>query len=287
MMDEDGLSNRNWGYYEPSQFRPNLGFQLIPSTVTDRNEKPFLSPQNPNFINLNNGYRGGGGSSSSSNVVSFPRDYAVPEAPFMSYSWLNQHRDSKFFNNFLVPDPSRTQPMQLLLQNPKPEAGEFLFDESLKRRQCSGGGGGEGRAAGPKAKRERRKLIKDNNNNALRLQREKSPLRKTIEMVINGVSMDIGCLPVPVCSCTGMSQPCYRWGCGGWQSACCTTNVSMYPLPMSTKRRGTRIAGRKMSQGAFRKVLEKLSSDGFDFSNPIDLKSHWAKHGTNKFVTIR
>ncbi|CAA7058232.1 unnamed protein product [Microthlaspi erraticum] len=258
MMDEDGLSNRNWGYYEPSQFRSNLGFQLIPSTVTDRNEKPFLSPQNPNFINPDNG-------GSSSNVMPFPRDYnTVPEAPFMSYSWLNQHRDSKFFNNFLAPpDQSRTQPMQLL-QIPKPE---------IKRRQCS--------EAGSKRK------LKDNNN-VLGMQRERSPLRKkTISMVINGVSMDIGCLPVPVCSCTGPGQPCYRWGCGGWQSSCCTTNVSMYPLPMSTKRRGTRIAGRKMSLGAFRKVLEKLSSDGFDFSNPIDLKSHWAKHGTNKFVTIK
>ncbi|ESQ28469.1 hypothetical protein EUTSA_v10018977mg [Eutrema salsugineum] len=281
MMDEDGLSNRNWGYYEPSQFRPNLGFQLIPSII-DRNEKPFLCPQNPNLITPNNGYRGG---SSSSNVMSFPRDYTVSDAPFMSYSWLNQHRDSKFFSNspnnpsnhhtFLVPDTSRTQPMQLL-QIPKPEFSEV--DESLKRRHFSGG-----ERAGPKAKKERK--LKD--SNVPRMQRERSPLRKSIEMVVNGVSMDIGCLPVPVCSCTGMAQPCYRWGCGGWQSACCTTNVSMYPLPMSTKRRGARIAGRKMSQGAFKKVLEKLSADGFDFSSPIDLKSHWAKHGTNKFVTIR
>ncbi|KAF2618271.1 hypothetical protein F2Q68_00040789 [Brassica cretica] len=99
--------------------------------------------------------------------------------------------------------------------------------------------------------------------------------------------MDISGLPVPVCTCTGAPQQCYRWGCGGWQSACCTTNISMHPLPMSTKRRGARISGRKMSQGAFKKVLEKLSSDGFNFGNPIDLKSHWARHGTNKFVTIR
>ncbi|GMJ03726.1 BASIC PENTACYSTEINE 2, basic pentacysteine 2 [Hibiscus trionum] len=101
------------------------------------------------------------------------------------------------------------------------------------------------------------------------------------------IDMDVPGIPVPVCSCTGTHQQCYRWGCGGWQSACCTTNVSMYPLPMSTKRRGARIAGRKMSQGAFKKVLEKLAAENYNFSNPIDLRSHWARHGTNKFVTIR
>ncbi|CAH8382748.1 unnamed protein product [Eruca vesicaria subsp. sativa] len=279
-MDEDGLSNRNWGYYDQSQFRPTLGFQLIPNIV-DRTEKPFLFPQNPNFVTTtNNGYCNGS-SSSSNDVMSFPRDYTASDAPFMSYSWLNQHRDGKFFNTLPNPsthqtflDPRAQQPMQLL-QIPKPEV---VVEECLKRRQCS-----NVERADTKAKKERK--VKD--NNVPRMQRERSPLRKSIEMVINGVTIDIGCLPVPVCSCTGSCQQCYRWGCGGWQSACCTTNVSMYPLPMNTKKRGARIAGRKMSQGAFKKVLEKLSGDGFDFSNPIDLKSYWAKHGTNKFVTIR
>lgn len=50
---------------------------------------------------------------------------------------------------------------------------------------------------------------------------------------------------------------------------------------------GARIAGRKMSIGAFKKVLEKLAAEGYNFSNPIDLRTYWAKHGTNKFVTIR
>ncbi|KAK1301955.1 Protein Barley B recombinant [Acorus calamus] len=106
-------------------------------------------------------------------------------------------------------------------------------------------------------------------------------------VVINGIDLDISGIPTPVCSCTGVPQQCYRWGIGGWQSACCTTNMSVYPLPMSTKRRGARIAGRKMSQGAFKKVLEKLAGEGHNLSNPIDLKMHWAKHGSNKFVSIR
>ncbi|CAL5079859.1 unnamed protein product [Urochloa decumbens] len=111
--------------------------------------------------------------------------------------------------------------------------------------------------------------------------------RKTVGMVINGIELDLSNIPTPVCSCTGAPQQCYRWGAGGWQSACCTTSISTYPLPMNAKRRGARIAGRKMSQGAFKKVLEKLVGEGYNLANPIDLKTFWAKHGTNKFVVIR
>lgn len=111
--------------------------------------------------------------------------------------------------------------------------------------------------------------------------------QKNLDVVINGVVYDISTMPIPVCSCTGMPQQCYRWGNGGWQSACCTTNISLYPLPMNPKRRGARVAGRKMSGGAFKKLLERLGSEGHNLHYPIDLKSHWAKHGTNKFVTIR
>uniref|UniRef100_A0A0E0EVB9 GAGA-binding transcriptional activator n=1 Tax=Oryza meridionalis TaxID=40149 RepID=A0A0E0EVB9_9ORYZ len=87
--------------------------------------------------------------------------------------------------------------------------------------------------------------------------------RKNIGMVINGIDLDLSRIPTPICSCTGAPQQCYRWGAGGWQSACCTTTISTYPLPMSTKRRGARIAGRKMSHGAFKKVLEKLAGEGY------------------------
>jgi hypothetical protein len=112
-------------------------------------------------------------------------------------------------------------------------------------------------------------------------------LKKSVAMVVNNIDLDLSGIPAPVCSCTGVPQQCYRWGAGGWQSACCTTTISTYPLPMNTKRRGVRIAGRKMSQGAFKKVLEKLTGEGYNLNNPIDLKTFWAKHGTNKFVTIR
>ncbi|GFZ08724.1 basic pentacysteine 7 [Actinidia rufa] len=78
-----------------------------------------------------------------------------------------------------------------------------------------------------------------------------------------------------------------QWGAGGWQSSCCTINISEYPLPMSSSRPGARLAGRKMSIGAYGKLLCRLGAEGHDLSRPVDLKNHWARHGTNKFVTIK
>ena len=95
---------------------------------------------------------------------------------------------------------------------------------------------------------------------------------------------DLSSTSIPFCSCTGINRQCYRWGSGGWQSACCTNFLSVYPLPMNKTKR---LAGRKMSGGAFKKLLERLEIIGVDTSKPIDLKDHWAKHGTNRYVTIK
>ncbi|GAA0156022.1 hypothetical protein LIER_13613 [Lithospermum erythrorhizon] len=138
----------------------------------------------------------------------------------------------------------------------------------------------------PRAKKLKRAPKAQKDESALSVPRIRAP-KKSVEVVINGISMYISGIPIPVCTCTGSPQQCYKWGSGGWQSACCTNVLSTYPLPVNSKRRGARIAGRKMSVGAFKKVLEKLASEGFNFSNPIDLRNYWAKHGTNKFVTIR
>jgi hypothetical protein len=104
---------------------------------------------------------------------------------------------------------------------------------------------------------------------------------------LNQVNFDETSMPVPVCSCTGVPQPCYKWGSGGWQSACCTTALSMYPLPQSTNKRYSRIGGRKMSGSVFAKLLNRLADEGYDLSTPLDLKVHWAKHGTNRYSTLR
>ncbi|KAF3611461.1 hypothetical protein DY000_02045326 [Brassica cretica] len=269
-MDDDGF--RNWGYYEPAAatFKGNLGLQLMPSI--DRNTKPFLTGRDPNLMIGQNG----------------PYHHH-PEPPInMSYNWINQHKD-KFFNmlpvttsnNYgnILPETSSAQSMrhhQTIDEYPvKHEQVEEIVQTNKKRKPNTKPG------ASAKAKKPRKP--KEESDKSIKVKQAK----KSVDFVINGVNMDISGLPVPVCTCTGAPQQCYRWGCGGWQSACCTTNISMHPLPMSTKRRGARISGRKMSQGAFKKVLEKLASDGFNFGNPIDLKSHWARHGTNKFVTIR
>ncbi|KAI4313616.1 hypothetical protein L6164_026579 [Bauhinia variegata] len=276
-MDDDALNMRNWGYYEAS-FKAHLGLQLM-SSMTDHDTKPYLSGRDPPML-----------------VGAFhPRDCVVSEPPIpMNYvrdGWMSP-RD-KFPNmlpansNYAVLPETSGAPSMQIVQPPDASRDERVnrTEESpavknegsqLKKRQ----GGAAPKV--PKAKKPRKP--KDNSNAAV--PRVKPP-KKTMELVINGIDMDISGLPIPVCSCTGTPQQCYRWGCGGWQSACCTTNVSVYPLPMSTKRRGARIAGRKMSQGAFKKVLEKLAAEGYNFAQPIDLKTHWARHGTNKFVTIR
>ncbi|KZV39836.1 hypothetical protein F511_15316 [Dorcoceras hygrometricum] len=104
---------------------------------------------------------------------------------------------------------------------------------------------------------------------------------------LNQVAFDETTMPVPVCSCTGVLRPCYKWGNGGWQSSCCTTNLSMYPLPAVPNKRHARVGGRKMSGSAFTKLLSRLAAEGHDLSNPVDLKENWAKHGTNRYITIK
>lgn len=107
------------------------------------------------------------------------------------------------------------------------------------------------------------------------------------DLGLNLVTFDETTMPPPACSCTGKLQQCYKWGSGGWQSACCTTTLSMYPLPVMPNKRHARVAGRKMSGSAFTKLLSRLAAEGHDLSAPLDLKDHWARHGTNRYITIK
>ncbi|PSS21361.1 Protein BASIC like, partial [Actinidia chinensis var. chinensis] len=109
----------------------------------------------------------------------------------------------------------------------------------------------------------------------------------TDSLGLNQVIFDESTMPVPICSCTGAPQPCYKWGNGGWQSACCTTTISVYPLPQMSNKRHARVGGRKMSGGAFAKLLNRLAAEGHDPYTPLDLKDHWAKHGTNRYSTLK
>ncbi|XP_078161707.1 barley B recombinant-like protein D [Carex rostrata] len=107
------------------------------------------------------------------------------------------------------------------------------------------------------------------------------------DLGLNQVSFDESTMPAPVCSCTEKYRQCYKWGNGGWQSSCCTTKMSMYPLPVMPNKRHARMGGRKMSGTAFQKLLSRLAAEGHDLSMPVDLKDHWAKHGTNRYITIK
>lgn len=107
------------------------------------------------------------------------------------------------------------------------------------------------------------------------------------DLGLNQVTFDESTMPAPVCSCTGVLRQCYKWGNGGWQSSCCTTTLSMYPLPAVPNKRHARVGGRKMSGSAFNKLLSRLAAEGHDLSIPVDLKDHWAKHGTNRYITIK
>ncbi|XP_024986118.1 protein BASIC PENTACYSTEINE7 [Cynara cardunculus var. scolymus] len=111
--------------------------------------------------------------------------------------------------------------------------------------------------------------------------------RKNLDIVFDESNFDFSKVPPPVCSCTGVARQCHKCGISGWQSSCCNSRMSVFPLPMSPWRPGARVGGRKMSHGAYRKLLCKLASEGHNLSHPVDLKAHWAKLGTNNFVTIK
>ncbi|XP_054807879.1 protein BASIC PENTACYSTEINE4-like [Prosopis cineraria] len=104
---------------------------------------------------------------------------------------------------------------------------------------------------------------------------------------LNLVTFDETTMPPPVCTCTGVPRQCYKWGNGGWQSSCCTTSLSMYPLPQLPNKRHSRIGGRKMSGSVFTRLLSKVAAEGRDLSMPLDLKDYWARHGTNRYITIK
>ncbi|KZV46489.1 hypothetical protein F511_10594 [Dorcoceras hygrometricum] len=280
-MDDDSM--RNWGYYEPP-LRGHLGLQIM-SSLVDRDTKPFLSGCDNSLMVSPNG-------------AFHPRDCVVTEPPVthMDYvrdSWIN-HRE-KFLHMFpstshgsILAETSDAHQSMPLPHQPNTDVKSGMEELNILKKEASPPL--KKRAApanpkNPKGKKPRKGPVpKDNGDCSVR---RAKVAKRNVDVVINGVDMDISGIPIPVCSCTGTPQQCYRWGCGGWQSACCTTTISMYPLPMSTKRRGARIAGRKMSQGAFKKVLEKLATEGYNFADPIDLRPYWAKHGTNKFVIIR
>ncbi|KAK1416310.1 hypothetical protein QVD17_32099 [Tagetes erecta] len=303
-MDDDGLNMRNWGYYEPS-FKEHLGLQLMSPMGDHREPKPFSNlRESPVMVNPN------------VSTYHHPHTRVVSDKNYMIDGWIQRERLLHMLpgntNYSVIPSSSTSHSIHMvppLDLSKDPVMNMPVEDNVVVGKDGSGVGGSNGAENSDGNGGNVGSLKKRGSTTAVRLpgsKKQKKPKRtsstpkengnhsghraktiKNVDVVINGVNMDMSGIPIPVCTCTGAPQQCYRWGLGGWQSACCTTTISMYPLPMSTKRRGARIAGRKMSQGAFKKVLEKLASEGYNFTEAIDLRTYWAKHGTNKFVTIR
>ncbi|PKI53489.1 protein BASIC PENTACYSTEINE2-like [Punica granatum] len=298
MDGDNGLNMRNWGYYDAGPAGPSLRSHLPLQLMSTMPEKPLLDT------------RAGLMGPSSGGPFQHHRDIGVSHGmfpmDFMRDPWISNRE--KFpnllpvnHNYSMIPETSSTAQHHMQMVQPsdlvKEERGAMTqVDEVGIEMENNVNGPSKKRQQGPKAQKSPKpkkakkgpRVPKPETAVATTPSGPRArTVKKTTEVMINGINMDISSIPIPVCSCTGTPQQCYRWGSGGWQSACCTTGLSMYPLPMSTKRRGARIAGRKMSLGAFKKVLEKHAAEGYNFANPIDLRTHWAKHGTNKFVTIR
>lgn len=310
MEGNGSINTRNWAYFEqPATALKNpVGLPLM-SAMTD---KPFSGGDRDAHVHhhhhqyihqqihpvvlasMNGGpyhHHRVGGISGSSISMDYMKDTWFNQGEKYLSVLPNDQEHHPQLNYGLSPEASLTHSVQLIQQHNLLKNENFSSQAEKDFEESERGGLGKKRGAvkapkSPKAKRPKKapKVLKEECPRAVH--RARIP-KRSAEVIINGISMDISGLPTPVCTCTGAPQQCYRWGAGGWQSACCTTSMSVYPLPMSAKRRSARIAGRKMSLGAFTKVLERLSTEGYNFSNPIDLRNHWAKHGTNKFVTIR
>ncbi|GAB2219610.1 hypothetical protein Droror1_Dr00007247 [Drosera rotundifolia] len=291
-MDDDdaGRNMRNFGYYETTMkshlhhhhhHHHQIPLQLMPTidckTHVDGRDSSVMTSTNTVIHQRDCGVH------ASHNHIDYLRDWIARYSALPGNNYSYSAQTEGLSNHYNVEMMRRSEPSsdQSIVR-----VEGFSADNSDGLDKKRSNGKPEKAPNAKKPKKAATNGARENGGGGSSVKRAKAP-KKPAEVIINGIDMDISSIPIPVCSCTGVAQQCYRWGSGGWQSACCTTNMSMYPLPMSTKRRGARIAGRKMSLGAFKKVLEKLVSESYDFSNPIDMRTYWAKHGTNKFVTIR
>lgn len=207
------------------------------------------------------------------------------EASLMEFSWFPPR-------SFLSPPKESTHQVEEEVNN-----ASNVSTQSENRREC---GEYEGRPAKVRKQKPANRIAAKTLRPKEPKKQPSVPRKKKVASVstgkkekrnqddtFEGTLVDFSSVPAPVCSCTGVPRQCYRWGSGGWQSSCCTTSISEYPLPISSSRPGARLAGRKMSIGAYGKLLRRLANEGHDLSYAVDLKDHWARHGTNKFVTIR
>ncbi|KAF9625205.1 hypothetical protein IFM89_020439 [Coptis chinensis] len=219
----------------------------------------------------------------------------IPEAEeegsgmeFDNHVWVHQRNffsETKVNSDSLESTQINTEtglppaPISMYMPTTRPSKNEELGTKSSKIRKPSSSKKSNG------VKPFKVKIPKKRSDTSTKKKRDSvsnATQKRSLDVVIDGTTIDFSQVPAPVCSCTGVYRQCYRWGAGGWQSSCCTTSISEYPLPLSSSRPGARLAGRKMSNGAYAKLLQRLAAEGYVFSDAVDLKDHWAKHDCNK-----
>ncbi|XP_020084422.1 protein BASIC PENTACYSTEINE7-like [Ananas comosus] len=205
------------------------------------------------------------------------------ELPSMDFSWVPQKNFFPASKAIIQEVPPRSSPM-IDIHSAQVDEGEPQNLDGKQQSSTKKANRTAAKALRPKEPKKRSSKSAKKKESCVANGKVE---RKSLEHDLGGVMLDLSSVPVPVCSCTGVARRCYRWGTGGWQSSCCTKTISEYPLPMSPSRPGSRLAGRKMSVGAYEKLLQRLAAEGHDLSYAVDLKDHWARHGTNKFVTIK
>ncbi|XP_024963311.1 protein BASIC PENTACYSTEINE6 [Cynara cardunculus var. scolymus] len=231
----------------------NTSSSCPPGCQISRNVKHVHHPQQYQQEEM-----GGGGGSGGRGVDPLPVSPAAPE-PAKSRR-TKRTKDMKSVTDKKTSRASRKVKLEC------DDLNKAMYEDT---HDWSGGGGG------------------DSGGGVDDLNHELKPEWKDQDLGLNQVAFDDSSMPIPVCSCTGVFRACYKWGNGGWQSSCCTTTMSMYPLPSLPNKRHARVGGRKMSGNVFNKLINRLAAEGHDLSNPVDLKEHWAKHGTNRYITIK
>lgn len=175
-------------------------------------------------------------------------------------------------------DPHATEALPLTAVSAEPVRKTKITKESKLR----GGSGG-----GSSLRSKKQKKVGEDLNRNVTTDGSKAEWDAQEFGLMDQISFDETTMPIPICSCTGVARQCYKWGSGGWQSSCCTTTISVYPLPQMPNKRHSRMGGRKMSGTVFTRLISRLASQGHDLSSPVDLKNYWAKHGTNRYITIK
>lgn len=270
MEGKSRLGARNWDFsnhtgHSDSVLEPALG-----TSVSDGNAPGYQS----SFLKMN-------AYSNRSALIDVPNH----EASSMEFSWFTQRSflsPTKDPKHQVTEEVNGVNNMEASIESTEKNGEEEAKPSKIRKQKSTNRIATK--ALRPKDTKKNPSMPRKKNRTSESTgKREKRNQDDTFE----GTILDFSGVPAPVCSCTGVPHQCYRWGAGGWQSSCCTMNVSEYPLPISSSRPGARLAGRKMSIGAYGKLLQRLANEGHDLSYAVDLKDHWARHGTNKFVTIR